>query len=320
MDLSVSIVGGHFHTDLYKKDTAVAQYLLPSSCHPSHITKNIPYSLAYRLKRICSSGDQFELRLQELKMDLTSRRYKAKIIDQAFARVRAIPREEALKKVVKKSNDRVILALEYHPLLPSVSKLVKKYWRVMVSQNMALLKAFPNPPLVAYRRGKSLGDELIRAKVNSRRTSSRTSNGYKPCGRSCQCCWHSVRATEHSCPRTGQTWAINNPIDCNTSGVIYKIFCAKCRDWHYIGETGRPLCKRFAEHKASVGHFKGRSVATGHETVAEHFNLPGHSVADMRIMGIERVMSSNPNMRKIREKIWIYRYDSVTYGGNTRDY
>ena len=76
----------------------------------------------------------------------------------------------------------------------------------------------------------------------------------------------------------------------------------------------------FEKNKASVGHFKGRAVATGHETVAEHFNLPGHSVADMRIMGIERVMSSNPNVRKIREKIWIYRYDSVTYGGNTRDY
>ena len=179
MDLSISIVGGQFHTDLYKKDTAVAQYLLPSSCHPSHITKNIPYSLAYRLKRICSSGDQFELRLQELKMDLISRRYKAKIIDQAFARVRAIPRKEALKKVVKKSTDRVILALEYHPLLPSVSKLVKKYWRVMVSQNRALLRAFPNPPLVAYRRGKSIGDELIRAKVNTNRTSSRTSRQWR---------------------------------------------------------------------------------------------------------------------------------------------
>ena len=75
---------GFIETDLYKKDTTRAQYLLPSSCHPGHITKNIPYSLAYKLLRICSKEETFLLRLEELRKDLLSRSYKPRIIDDAF--------------------------------------------------------------------------------------------------------------------------------------------------------------------------------------------------------------------------------------------
>ena len=35
---------GYIRTDLYKKENKKNNYLLPSSCHPNHITKNIPFS------------------------------------------------------------------------------------------------------------------------------------------------------------------------------------------------------------------------------------------------------------------------------------
>ena len=57
---------GFIQTDLYTKETAKVLYLLPSSSHPGHITKNIPYSLGYRLLRICSVPIQFLKRLEEL--------------------------------------------------------------------------------------------------------------------------------------------------------------------------------------------------------------------------------------------------------------
>ena len=37
------------------------------SCHPSHISKNIPYNLCYRLLGICSNRETLEIRLKELK-------------------------------------------------------------------------------------------------------------------------------------------------------------------------------------------------------------------------------------------------------------
>ena len=45
---------GYIQTDLHTKENAKNSYLLPHSNHPSHICKNIPYSLAYRIKRNCS--------------------------------------------------------------------------------------------------------------------------------------------------------------------------------------------------------------------------------------------------------------------------
>ena len=57
LDMTISVINGVIHTDLYKKETDKVQYLLPSSCHPSHIFTNIPYSLALRLVRICSDEE-----------------------------------------------------------------------------------------------------------------------------------------------------------------------------------------------------------------------------------------------------------------------
>ena len=48
LDMQVTIdEEGIIQTDLYTKDTARA--LLPQSCHPGHITQNIPFSRALRL-------------------------------------------------------------------------------------------------------------------------------------------------------------------------------------------------------------------------------------------------------------------------------
>ena len=88
LDMQVSInAEGKIVTDLYKKKTARVQYLLPSSCHPRHVTENIPYSLAYRLLRLCSNRDTFTMRLQELRQDLISRDYHPRVISSAFERV-----------------------------------------------------------------------------------------------------------------------------------------------------------------------------------------------------------------------------------------
>ena len=50
LDLMVSVdKKGFIQTDLYRKETDCIQYLLPSSCHPAHITKKhtIFISLSY---------------------------------------------------------------------------------------------------------------------------------------------------------------------------------------------------------------------------------------------------------------------------------
>ncbi len=57
---------------------------------------------------------------------------------------------EALKKVNKKPNDRVICALTFNPKLPSVSNIIDKHWKTMTTDTK-MLKMFPKPPMVAFR-------------------------------------------------------------------------------------------------------------------------------------------------------------------------
>ena len=314
LDLTITIQNGLFVTDLYKKETAICQYLLPSSCHANHQWKNTIYSLALRLRRICSTEESFEKRLEELKTDLLSRNYHLKFINEAFARAHAIKRVDALKKVEPKVTDREIFSVTYHPHLPSVSKVLRKYWEVMCSQSNRLRRIFPQPAMVAYRRGKNLADQLIRAKVSTKRRSSRLKNGFGPCKQGCRVCWHCKTTSVHVDKRTGRTWKIRAPINCLTKNVVYQLLCKQCPLFHYEGETLRELRQRILDHLGYVRNKKENQVA-GH-----HFNLPGHSIADLEVVGIERVLPrKNDLIRKSRESYWINEYESTVFGFNRRN-
>ena len=62
----VSVKDGSIETDLYTKRTDKHPYLLASSCHPQDTKRAIPFSLALRLRRICSDPDNYKLRTNEL--------------------------------------------------------------------------------------------------------------------------------------------------------------------------------------------------------------------------------------------------------------
>ena len=62
LDTTTTIKEGNMTTDLYFKPTDKHQYLSPSSCHPKHRFKSIPFSQAISVKRICSKNHQAKTR------------------------------------------------------------------------------------------------------------------------------------------------------------------------------------------------------------------------------------------------------------------
>ena len=50
---------------MYSKDTDTHQYLSPKSCHPVHITKNIPTTVAYRCRANCSDKIKNDVMFKE---------------------------------------------------------------------------------------------------------------------------------------------------------------------------------------------------------------------------------------------------------------
>ena len=137
----------------------------------------------------------FEDHLEELGQYFLSRNYNAKVVSDAFKRVREIPRAQALRKVEKTTTDREPLVLEYHPSLPSVAGVIRKHWKVMTDQSKRLKRCFAKPSLVAYKRLKNLKDVLIRARVSTKRSSARKTCGFNLCQRLCRACIITVRST-----------------------------------------------------------------------------------------------------------------------------
>ena len=76
----------------------------------------------------------------------------------------------------------------------------------------------------------------------------------------------------------------------------------------YVGMTKRALYKRFNEHTYDI--MKERTW----KTVAEHFNLPGHSMGDLTIMIIDQ--EDDVKTLREREKHWINELGTKACGLN----
>jgi len=309
LDLNVRNVNGKISTDLFRKNSDRVKYLLPTSCHPKHVCESIPYSLGLRIRRICSNEDDFKKRLEELKNMLLSRQYKTKVIDEALEKVKRIPRQEALKKKERNDNGRPTFVLTYKPQLPSVAQIMHKHWKALTFQDEEMMDLFPKPPMVAYKQKGNLKSQLCKAKVpapiqskgNSLTQRTCNSRGLIRCQQvSCNTCPYLNTSTTVTSSNSATVVPLTAKLTCTTTNVIYCISCKQCCA-QYVGQTGRRLKDRFAEHIRYVKN--GTDTPTG-----THFNLPGHSLKDMTIQVIEQLQSPSRTTRELRESMWIKRF------------
>ena len=101
---------------------------IPSSCHPKQA---IPFSLALRFVRKCYSPEDRVRRLRELSKSLVARGYNLDMVETAIQKVGKVPRERAVKKVIKKEGP--FLATPFDPRLLAISSIKAKHWRTMSS-------------------------------------------------------------------------------------------------------------------------------------------------------------------------------------------
>ena len=109
----------------------------------------------------------------------------------------------------------------------------------------------------------------------------------------------------------GKKWHIKKQVNCNTYNTVYAMIWKNdnCKQV-YIGKTKRILKFRLADHRGYVVN-QATSQASG-----LHFNLPGHSLADLSITAIEQVKKNDIIYRKEREELYIRRFDTFNKGLN----
>ena len=130
---------------------------------------------------------------------------------------------------------------------------------------------FSDPPLISYRKDRSLKQVLVKSSLPSPLEEGESSNNSvgTPCRRPrCKTCGVISPATEIKGPKS--VWKLNRKFSCTTSNCIYAIHCKKCRKI-YVGETKKRLADRVAEHLRSI------TLRTPGLPVAQHFNMADHN-------------------------------------------
>ncbi|XP_078583735.1 uncharacterized protein LOC144866254 [Branchiostoma floridae x Branchiostoma japonicum] len=309
LDVTINVSEGVFTTDLYTKPTDKHQYLLRNSSHPTHCKRGIPFGQFLRVRRICSDEPKYRERAQQLKGFFQKRGYEDALLDEAAQRALHRPREELLRGQKKKRatpQDRPVLVTTYNPHLPPVNNILRKYWNIL-QLSPRTRELFKDPPLVAYRRNKNLKDTLVRAQIPKENNNFITKNipsGSYPCGRKCLTCTYVKKSKAFHSHQTSIRYTIRAHITCRTRNIIYMIQCKKC-GIQYVGETGQTLANRMNGHRSSIKTDKDTPISA-------HFNQPSHTVADMEVIGLEKLAYGRTEdltrqRRLHRESYWIHQ-------------
>ena len=197
LDVSVTLEGGKLTTDLYCKSTDKHQYLYHTSCHPKHTKTSLPYCLALRLRRICSSENLFQQCTNEMLHHLNQRGYKKRSIHDAIKKASLVTREEALAdKTKSKSLQRVPFVVTYNLMLPNIPKILHEAHPILHASER-YTEIFKNVPLVSYRRARNLSDMLC----SKRLASPKSHNPIPP--QTCQNNNNDLPPNTNQCPECG---------------------------------------------------------------------------------------------------------------------
>ena len=120
---------------------------------------------ALRLLRTNSSKATFEENVENFRSHLRVRGYSDNLENKILAEVKFTDRKSALQqKPQKVKNGLMPFVTQYNPSVPNLKNILMSKWHLIENQPM-LREIYREPPLISYRRGKSLKDILVRAKL-----------------------------------------------------------------------------------------------------------------------------------------------------------
>jgi len=140
----------------------------------------------------------------------------------------------------------------------------------------------------------------------------RKPNRSGPCGaQRCAICPYMIEAVSFE-NAAGNKYIVRNSVDCKSSNVVYAVFVSGAGHTFMSGETGDTLYQR---HLLNLSR-----IRTWHaDPVAAHLYTDGHSVADFRVMGLEKLHGSD-DYRRTMEQLWKRKLRTCrTYGINTQE-
>ena len=145
------------------KPTETFQYIHFTSSHPPGVKKSFIKVEALRLLRTNSSKKIFEEKIKVFKSHLLERGYREKLIQTTLLEVKFEERELALQLKLKENKRILPFVTTYRQSVPNLKQILMRKWH-LIEQQPLLSEIYTDPPLISYKRGRSLKEIRVRAK------------------------------------------------------------------------------------------------------------------------------------------------------------
>ena len=192
-------------TKPYSKACDEHTYLVPTSCHPVHNIRNIPYSIGHTIYRIASEKHEYDLSKANYTDYLPARGYSSEVIRESFKKLETNDRMSYLEPKVKPStNERVFpLVADFNPGLPNIGGILNEHRHILFLDKELCKVINPSKNFASYRGAKTLEDSLIHSKLpslndnfNKNQSTLNQSGGCQPCEKRCVLCKNYLLKTD----------------------------------------------------------------------------------------------------------------------------
>ena len=244
-------------TTLYKKPTDCQNYLHAKSAHPFSLKKSIPYSQALRIKRICSTFEEYRKHSQDLIKRFVEKGYNESTVRKQIERVDHLDRSLLLKHCKPKLKDSIPFSVTYNSVLPNIKEIINKHWHIL-NIDSSFKEIFNSSQLmIAFRKNTSLkqliGTNTIR---NNQKfltpTQTTTAGQCTPCYTSRSlCCQQVLKTTTFTSTQTRETFTIFHQVTCHSNYVIYLLECIMCKI-QYVGKSETSFNIRLNNHRKDI--------------------------------------------------------------------
>ena len=86
--------------------------------------------------------------------------------EDILSEIKFSTRNTALQNEPKISKKSIPFVTTFNPVTENLKKILMKHWH-LIAGNHNLAQIFQNPPVVAYRKDKTMKDYLVRARIPS---------------------------------------------------------------------------------------------------------------------------------------------------------
>ena len=119
--------------------------------------------VAFRFLQTNSSETAFKTAISQFKTNVIDRGYPETLVSTTLAEIPFEERKPALQQIRRQDTWILHFVTQYRPSLPNLKQILMQNWHLIQLQPL-LRRIFKDPPMVSYKRGRSLRDILFRAK------------------------------------------------------------------------------------------------------------------------------------------------------------